>query len=138
MPAKDIYHDCVIRALEKDGWKITANPLKLKLGMKKLYVDLGAEKLLIAEKGARKIAVEIKSFIGKSIIADSEVAVGQYVFYDKLLAESEPDRELFLAVESEVFAELMSDELGTFLTEKIGLKMLVFDKVTEEIVEWKT
>ncbi len=29
MPAKDIYHDTVKKALIKDGWKITHDPLKL-------------------------------------------------------------------------------------------------------------
>ncbi len=32
MPAKDIYHDVVRTALEKDGWAITADPLTLKIG----------------------------------------------------------------------------------------------------------
>ncbi len=27
--AKDIYHNCVRNALEKDGWKITDDPLDL-------------------------------------------------------------------------------------------------------------
>ncbi|MBA2605278.1 MAG: fatty-acid oxidation protein subunit alpha, partial [Acidobacteria bacterium] len=32
MPAKDIYHDTVKRALIKDGWKITAENLHLPWG----------------------------------------------------------------------------------------------------------
>ncbi len=27
MPAKDIFHEIVVKALMKDGWKITADPL---------------------------------------------------------------------------------------------------------------
>ena len=59
-------------------------------------VDLGAERLLAAEKGEEKIAVEIKSFRGASDIHDLEVAVGQYVLYRSLLTRFEPDRRLFL------------------------------------------
>ena len=55
MPAKDVFHDCVRNALIKDGWTITDDPLKLKWGKSKLYVDLAAEKLLIAEKSGRQI-----------------------------------------------------------------------------------
>jgi hypothetical protein len=67
MPAKDIFHDCLkhalIHALIKDGWIVTNDPLSLKIGKKDLFIDLAAEKILIAEKGTEKIDVEIKSFI---------------------------------------------------------------------------
>jgi XisH protein len=36
MPAKDIYHDTVRIALEKDGWKITNDQLKLAVGKRSL------------------------------------------------------------------------------------------------------
>ncbi len=42
MPAKDIYHDRLKNALIKDGWIITHDPLRLKWGVKDMYVDLGA------------------------------------------------------------------------------------------------
>jgi hypothetical protein len=77
MPARDIYHDAVKNALIKDGWTITDDPLHLRWGLKDLYVDLGAEKLFAAEKEGRKIAVEVKSFIGASEIYDLENALGQ-------------------------------------------------------------
>lgn len=67
MPAKDVYHDVVRTALEKDSWVITDDPFRLKIGSKDLYVDLGAEKLLAAQKGETKIAVEVKSF-GSSVL----------------------------------------------------------------------
>ncbi len=56
MPAKDLHHDAVKVALTKDGWTITDDPLTLRWGRKDLFVDLGAEKLLTAEKAGRKIA----------------------------------------------------------------------------------
>lgn len=81
MPARDIYHATVKTALIKDQWTITHDPLTLKLGKKDFYVDLGASQLLAAEKVDHKIAVEIKSFIGRSDIDDLEKALGQYVLY---------------------------------------------------------
>ena len=85
MPAKDIYHEIVKEALIKDGWKITDDPLKLTIGSRSLYVDLGAEKLLAAEKEDRKIAVEIKSFLISSPINNLENALGQYILYQNIL-----------------------------------------------------
>ncbi len=79
MPAKDIYHDAVKNALIKDGWKITDDPLILSIGKKDLFIDLGAEKLIAAEKDQQKIAVEIKSFLGNSQVNDLENALGQYI-----------------------------------------------------------
>ena len=50
MPAKDKYHNQVRTALVKDGWKITHDPYFLKVEGVTFPVDLGAEKLLAAEK----------------------------------------------------------------------------------------
>ena len=61
--AKDLYHDLVRIALEKDGWTITDDPYYLTLETTKLKVDLGAERIIAAERGMEKIAIEIKSFL---------------------------------------------------------------------------
>ena len=62
MPAKDLFHDAVREALEKEGWTITDDPLYFTVGEVDFYIDLGAEQLIAAERGTEKIAVEIKSF----------------------------------------------------------------------------
>ena len=54
MSAKDIFHDAVKRALEKDGWIITHDPLFLSFGGVDMYVDLGAERILAADRGDEK------------------------------------------------------------------------------------
>jgi hypothetical protein len=83
--AKDIYHDIVRLALEKDGWTITDDPLTLKVGGRSAYIDLGAEKLLAAEKAGQRIAVEVKSFVSPSPVKDLEQALGQYILYSQIL-----------------------------------------------------
>jgi XisH protein len=35
----------------------------------KINIDLGAEKLISAQKGTQKIAVEVKSFVGVSALS---------------------------------------------------------------------
>src|SRR5437899_10425944 len=81
MAAKDIYHDDVRSALIKDGWTITDDPFRLRWGKKDYYVDLGAEEVIAAEMSGRRIAVEVKSFVGPSIVDDMEKALGQYLIY---------------------------------------------------------
>lgn len=85
MPARDIYHHTVKQALISDGWAITHDPLRLQWGAKDMYVDLGAEELVAAERSGRKIAVEIKSFLGPSEIEDLRNALGQFILYRTIL-----------------------------------------------------
>ena len=103
--AKDIYHNTVRMALEKDGWTITNDPLTLKIGGRLAYVDLGAEKLLAAEKEGKRIAVEVKSFIGSSPVQDLEQALGQYIMYSQILERQNSDRLLYLAIPENVFLD---------------------------------
>ncbi len=136
MPAKDIFHDCVKAALIKDGWEITHDPFSLRIGKKDLFIDLGAEKLLAAEKNNQHIAVEIKSFIGPSGMRDLETAIGQYVVYQNVLSVTAPERLLYLAIRESVFVNLFQDELGKLLLERQALKILTFDPELEEITQW--
>ena len=136
MSARDIYHDTVRRALVKDGWTITHDPLKLQYGKRKFFVDLGAEKLIAAVKGSEEIAVEIKSFVSNSEMADLENALGQYVLYENVMKVVEPHRKLYLAVADNVFESVFEDEIGKLLLENEGMKICVFNPETEEIVRW--
>jgi len=136
MPAKDFYHDCVKNALIKDGWTITHDPLSLKWGKKDMYVDLGAEQLLAAEKDARKIAVEIKSFTGLSEMNDLEKAIGQYIVYHDVLAEVEPDRKLYLAVSQYIASGLFAEPLGELLLKNNRVCLVVFNPEVEGILKW--
>ncbi|MEG3967889.1 element excision factor XisH family protein [Microcoleus sp. T2B6] len=136
MPAKDIYHNNVRTALEKDGWTITNDPLPLKIGKRTLNVDLGAEKLFAAEKQGRKIAVKLKSFVSFSPVHDLEEAVGQYIVYEDILELSEPERIIYLAIRAEVYAEIFSEPIGQILLENKRFKLIVFDSLNETIVRW--
>ena len=120
----------------KDGWTITGDPLHVKWGKKDMYVDLGAERLLAAEKGERKIAVEVKSFLGHSEMADLEQAIGQYTVYDEVLLRAQPDRTLFLAVDEEVYDNLFKEPIGELLLESRRIRLIVFDPHTETIRLW--
>jgi len=136
MPAKDIFHDCFKSALIKDGWQISHDPYNLKIGKKDLFIDLGAEKLLAAEKGTQKIAVEIKSFVSPSEIRDLEVALGQYVLYQNVLMRMEPERTLYLAIRESSFLKLFEQEIGQLLLENKVFKLLTFHPEIEEIARW--
>ncbi|NQZ64125.1 element excision factor XisH family protein [Crocosphaera sp.] len=136
MPAKDIYHDTVKNALIKDGWTITDDPLSLKVGKKDIFIDLAANKLLVAQKQDTKIAVEVKSFIGSSEIEDLKNALGQYILYDKILRAKLSKRSLYLAIRKDIFDGLFSEEIGQILLSDNSLKMIIFDPEMEMITQW--
>ena len=136
MPAKDIYHDTVKNALIKDGWTITDDPLSLKVGKKDIFIDLAANKLLVAQKQDTKIAVEVKSFIGSSEIEDLKNALGQYILYDKILRAKLSKRSLYLAIRKDIFDGLFSEEIGQILLSDNSLNMIIFDPEMEMITQW--
>ncbi len=136
MPARDIYHDIVKKAIIKEGWAITHDPLHLRWGATDVYVDLGAEQLLAAEKKGQKIAIEIKSFIGRSQVNDLEKALGQYILYREILMRQESNRTLYLAIPEEAFLTAFEESLGKLLLESNLIKLIVFDRKEEVILQW--
>lgn len=136
MAAKDIFHQHVVKALEKDGWTITDDPLSVKWMGRTLQVDLGAERIIAAVKGTVQIAVEIKSFISPSPIEDLKEAIGQFFLYLVALEGVNSPRLLYLAIRDDVYADLFALPEGQRLSEKAALKIIVFNADREEIVKW--
>lgn len=137
MPALDKYHNAVVNALIKDGWEITHDPLRLTLENRSFLMDLGAERALVgAAKGTRRIAVEIKTFSGRSRIHDLEQAVGQYVLYESVLRQLEPERELYLAVPEKIETTLFQEAIGKLMLAERVRRAFSFSVEQEEIVRW--
>jgi hypothetical protein len=137
VPARNIYHDRVVQALIADGWTITHDPLAISFGGKDLFVDLGAEQATIgAERGGERIAVEIQSFLNPSPVRSLEEAIGQYGVYRVILAETDPDRILFMAVPAHVFDGPLSERFGQFIIERLQVRLVVFDDEEGRILRW--
>jgi len=135
MARRDIYHDTVKRALQKDGWTITHDPFPLQIGKKRLSADLGTERLISAEKETQKIVVEVKSFVGQSDVKDLEQALGQYVLYRQVLNEMGIERILYLAVSRPTFNSIFTIELGQVLLKNKIIRLIVFDEEREAIAQ---
>lgn len=136
MPAKDVFHNAVKHALEKDGWLITDDPLHLSFGGVEIYIDLGAEKLIAAERDGKKIAVEVKSFIGGSAISEFHAALGQFINYRIILSQKQPERELYLAVPRTTYETLFKLELIQMVIQSQNLKLLIYDPEMEVVERW--
>lgn len=136
MSKKDVFHESVRRGLEKDQWHISSDPLELRWEEVRVKIDLAAERLIAAERGEEKIAVEIKSFISPSPISDFHTALGQFLTYRIMLEAKEPDRELYLAVPVEIYRTFFQSQFAKVAIKQHQLKIIVYNPVSEELVQW--
>ncbi len=134
--AKDRFHDVVKTALTKDKWIITQDPLGLKYGKVDFQIDLGAKKLLAAERANEKIAVEIKSFLNPSAITDFYAALGQFLSYRLALETIDPERTLYLAVPLESYQTFFQLDFTQTAIQKYQVLLIVYDPVQEIITQW--
>lgn len=133
MPAKDRLHDSVKRTLTKAGWTIDNEQIRLKVGDRNLWIDIQASR----SEWHSVILVEVKGFENPpSLVEQLSDTVGQYVVYSFALAAKQISMPLYLAMPNAAYEGIWSEELGQGLIESEGIKLLVFDPITEEIVQW--
>lgn len=135
--AKDLFHNVVKRALQKDGWKITHDPYPLRYGVADIYIDLAATEAIAAEKEGRKIAVEVKSFLGASTISDFHIALGQFLNYRIALEVSdEPDRVLYLAIPTDAYQLFFRFEPASTAIKRYHVRLILYQPNEEVIAQW--
>lgn len=135
--ARDIFHNHVREALTKEGWYITDDPLRVPIDGSQLEIDLAAEMIIGAERGGQKIAVEVKSFLGKSFMNNFHEAMGQYLDYRSALEDFEPGRIVYLALPNHAYEHYMFK--GNFIQKRLreeAAKLIIFDTTKNEILEW--
>lgn len=134
--AKDLYHDNVRQALEKDGWLITHDPYHINIEDIGYQIDFGAESILGAERDNIKIAVEVKSFAGSSAVNEFHKAVGQFNDYYVALEMEDPNRILFLAVPLKAWLRFFQKQIIQKSLERIDAKIVIYNQENNEIVKW--
>jgi hypothetical protein len=137
LPRKDAYHDIVKTALLKDGWQITDDPFLIGFRGTLLFADLGAEKTTGFSQHRSKVSIEIKVLDEPARFAKFECAVGQYVVYRRLMMSLQLQRDLYLAISYNVFANFFQKKpavMEVVTGEQIHL--LVFDPHKKEIMQW--
>jgi glucose-6-phosphate 1-dehydrogenase len=136
--ARDKFHQEVRDALEKEGWDITADPLYIKVGRFPIQIDLGAEKLIGAEKNGAKIAVEVKTFGRISFITAFYEAAGKYITYREALLENGSERVLYLAMPKDAYDEYCSEALIKRVFKQYDFKILVYQPKNAKMDSWIT
>jgi XisH protein len=136
MSARDIFHEAVKCGLVKDGWTITKDPLELEWEGVTVKIDIAADRLISADRGDEKIAIEIKSFISPSAISDFHTALGQCLNYQIMLEVHEPDRNLYLAIPIDAYENFFQTRFAQAAIARYHLSLIVYNPILEEIVKW--
>jgi hypothetical protein len=137
MPAKDIFHNAVKRALEKESWVITDEQFLIRSGGVEIYIDIGAEKIIAAERNNEKIAIEVKSFLGNSKIYEFHAAIGQFINYRSILEDEQPDRILYLAVPLDIYNSFFQLPFTQKIIRNNNVNTIVYEPEEEVIIKWQ-
>ncbi len=136
MPRKDTYHETVRIGLEKDGWRVVDDPLRIVAGGIGLFIDLSAEPLMTFERDDKKIAIEIKSFEIQSQITSFYEALGKYLSYRKALFMNKMNLELYLAVPKRAHDTIFQKELVKELVKEYKVHIVVYSHKNQTITSW--
>jgi len=136
MARRDIHHHVLKLALEREGWNVTDDPFFVKIGRKTAEIDLGAERIILAERATEKIAVEVKSFVGTSMITEFYKALGQFLMYQRALQTAEPERTLYLALPQAAYDELSADVFDFPNFEDLRHRLIIYQPSENTTLTW--
>lgn len=109
MPAKDRYHDIVIRALNHEGWDITGQQVKVIVENRYLFIDIEAVK----GRDNAVILVEVKDLERVlSLVEGLAAMVGKYFLYRAALDHAGISTLLYVAVSQKAYAGILSETIG--------------------------
>jgi hypothetical protein len=132
MSARDHHHEAVKHALQKDGWLITHDPRTILLPERALFIDLRASRI----DDEIAVLVEIKGFGQSSQVEALAEALGKYTLYRTALQINGVKEPLYLAIPQVAYNGIVSETIGHRIIQDYGVKVLVYNPDTEEIIQW--
>lgn len=136
MIEKDVFHDVVKKALQKEGWQITQDPLIIDVAGQAFSIDLAAEKASEVSQETRKIAVSVKSFVRSTSLLKYQLALVQFLNDREFLKRLEGDRSLYLAVPMQNYRRFLQEESLRNSLNEAQVKTIVFDPIKGKIDHW--
>ena len=80
--------------------------------------------------------VEIKTFLGASTISEFHVAVGQFINYRIALEEEEAERQLYLAIPSEIYKRFFKYPFIQTVVRINQIPLIIYSVEKEAIAQW--
>jgi len=136
MPAKDRYHDTVVRCLVRAGWSIIREQYAVVVAededsFRRLFIDIAAQ-----SQTAQIVLIEVKA-LDPSPVRQFMLLLGQYVVYRAALDYIGDTTPLYVAISEADYGIMIEQPLGQMI---IGDRLtepspfLAFDLIAEEIV----
>jgi hypothetical protein len=98
-----------------------------------LWIDLRA----VMASDSLVVLIEVKGFEKMPSPVDYLAsAVGQYVLYRAALDLVGLSTPLYLAVPVAAYEGILGETLGKQAVETAGIRIMLFDPITEEIIQW--
>jgi hypothetical protein len=134
MPRQDECEPKVIRALQKDGWTIVAQPSHFySVDGVHIYPDLAARR----EETQELVIIEVKCFTGKFSIREEYFrALGQYIIYREVLVQRQQEELLFMSVQTDVYDTLLKQDVFQASIRRDRVKLVIIDMDQEIIRQW--
>lgn len=137
MTALDSCEPQIIRALEKDGWRIVDKPYSILVERNRsVHADFSAQRE--TTMGHETIlVVEVKCFANPKVdLTELYTAIGQYQYYRARLRRSDFNSPLFLAIPSDAYARFLTKPSFLDALNDTGVQLLVVDIVAEVVLQW--
>ncbi len=138
MPARDRYHDIVVRCLTKAGWSIIKEQYAVVVAeneenFRRLFIDIAAQ-----SQTAQIVLIEVKA-LEPSPVHQFMLLVGQYVVYRTALDYLGDTTPLYVAISEADYEIMIEQPLGQdVIRDRLTapIHFVVFDPIEEEIVRW--
>lgn len=133
--ARDVFMQVICELLERQGWVITHDLLKLSDGQNDI-TDILSTKVIAAKQSEQKIAFFLEPFFGTSEITDFYTVIGKFVHFKSLLLRQQPARKLFLAIPERVFTKFFQAEFVQIVLKDLKVDLIVY-WAEKEVFEWE-
>ncbi len=134
MPAVDQCEPQVIRAFEKAGWQVIANPLSFSFRNTFIYADLHLQNL---NQQTEMMVAEVKCFpSSRSQLDELYHAIGQYHVYREAISENGYDMPLYLVVPQAIYKGLLSATIIENTLKRAKIDLVIVHLGVEEITQW--
>jgi hypothetical protein len=132
MPAKDVYHDLVVKMLRRERWNVIQEQVLVTIPKRKLWIDLRVQNSM-----GEKALVEVKSFLNvPSPVEYLSAALGKYILYRAILDSFISDEPLFMAVPRTAYDGILNEPVGQIAIDKGQLKLVVFGLLERDKLVW--
>jgi len=135
MPAFDHCHDQVVRALQKDGWRVVRSHYPLYVETRAAYVDLLLSRGVNGNQQQIMVA-EIKCFGDRdTYTTDLYISLGQYLIYRAMIERMATAWPIFLAIPQHVFRTVF-DPIVLDVVKVSRISMVIIDLEREVVTQW--